>query len=316
MIIYQPDFQFIDLRNSLITGLVDAATLGALDFVAESNKSWAYYTGAALGGAAAATGIVGASFTVYAVAETLDILVFKSEEGSNIDVFIDGVATGQITTYLANAAWENFVVDLGNRKQARVDFVNAGVAAGNTSGISWMALGPLTTNNTDKLISGVQTMATRINFLLRDSETNERFSSFPVYVQDGLETATLQALADRWIPLIEGVSGCEVAEVEVTLSLATTAKTVLAPVAGIVGERGGLVTFSTSGPRAESVRIPGIRTTIMPGDEFSITDAAVQAVTDELVATPTVNTEVITYYTPYGYTWDVPQKGKKSSRKF
>lgn len=315
-IIYQPDFALINLRNSLQTGLIDALTLGAIDFVAQQDRPWSYYAGAALGGAAAATGIVGASFTVYAVAETLDILVFKSEEGSLIDVFIDGVATGQITTYLANAAWENVIVDLGTRKQARVDFVNAGIAPGNVSSIAWMALGPLTVQNSEKLIAGVETMATKLNFQLRDSETNERFSSYPVYVQDGLETATLQALVDRWIPLIEGVSGCEVAEVEATLSLSTAAKSVLAPVTGIVGERGGLVTFSTSGPRAESVRIPGIRTSIMPGDEFSITDPAVSALTAELISTPTVNAEVITYFTPYGYTWDTPQRGKKSSRKF
>lgn len=315
-IIYQPDFALINLRESLLTGVLDAATLGAIDFVAQQNRPWAYYAGAAVGGTAAATGIPGASFTVYAVAETLDILVFKSPEGSNIDVFIDGVATGQITTYLANAAWESVIVDLGQRKQARIDLVNAGVSAGNTSGIAWMGIGPLTLQSSDRLISGVNTVATKINFLLQDGEASTRFASFPVYVQDGLATATLQALVDRWIPLIEAVSGSVVNGVEVVLNMSVAARTRTVPVNNIVNERGALITFSTSGPRAESVRIPAILPAIMPGDEFSIADVNVVAITDELTDTPTVNSEVITYFTPYGYSWDTPQRGKKSGRKF
>lgn len=316
MIIYDPSPGWVFLRNALEQGLIDAATLAGAQFLAEANKPWAYYGGVALGGTAAATGIPGAAWTVYAAAETLDILVFKSEEGSLIDVFIDGIATAQISTYLANEVWENFVLDLGNRKQARVDFVNAGIAPGNTSGIAWMALGPFTTPDNQRVLFGDPTMPTKINFRLDDSETDVSTDVVAIYVTDGLENATLQAVADAWVTLIEAVTGSEIVSIDFVGNLAVNGQTRTEPDAGSVNERGGNITFTTTGPRREGFRIPAILPAIMSGNEFSTGNAQIAAIVTELTTGATYNTEVVNYFTPYGYAWSAAVAGKKSGRKF
>ena len=317
------EVQIYAALRELLTGAAKQAGLAAaIDFIADANKPWQYYAGIFASNAVAATGLPGGAATFYVVGQAFDMLILKSPEGSDVEVFLDGVAVGTIETYAASQAWES-LSDLAFGGSAlafapfllhRIDFVNGAPSAGNNSGISWFAF-------TNPQISGQNASARRselfmydtIVFRIRDAESDTKLASLPIYVPSGKTVAELQTYATYIAPQIDALTGGQLVEASVTVSLTLPAGIKTEPFAAALNERGGLITFDTDGPHADSVRIPAIKTSIMPGDSFSLTDTAVNDFITTLTSvTPPTNIRPRSYQ---DYQLVSARKGSKSFRK-
>lgn len=159
-------------------------------------------------------------------------------------------------------------------------------------------------------------MATIIAFRLDDSENDTKNATFPLYLPDGLTLAQYQAVADAFIPLIEAVTDAGIVGIDMTVALSTAAVTQGSPVAGSYNERGGLISFDTTGTRRESVRIPAIKTTIMSGDSFDLAQTDIDALVTALTDGVSDGVGTTSPLTPYGYEWVEAKKAVKSGRKF
>lgn len=316
-IIYEPAPKWFSLRDSLTAGLKQAVTLGAIDFVAQSLKPWAYYAGVLGGNAAVATGIPGAAATIYVVGDLLDYYVFKSEDSSDLRVFLNGVQISSIETYAVSQIWEAAQqINLQSGYVNRVDFVNYGVGATNAGSIPWMALADITVSGGEEILLRSNTlMPNTLAVRISDSETDTRLATVPVYLPTGLTLAEIQAYSDLVVAEIDDITGGKVEAVEVTLSLDLPGAIKGAAEAGVLNERGGLIPFTTSGPRGDSVRIPAIKTTIMPGDSFAATQADVAALITRLTTSTDISGTGVQPQTANGFNWLVASDGKKSFRR-
>lgn len=317
-IIYQPR-EILNYRNLIGGPLLTVGLQAAIDFIAGNGKPWAHYPGVALGSMATATGIVGAAATLYVVGDTLDALVFKSPEGSDVRIFLNGVAQSDIATYAVTSAWETISLALSGGVN-RVDFVNVvSSVAEHTSPIQWLALGPITVYGTDAYAerSEVTDNVDTIVFRIQDSESDVKYSSVPVYVDSGFTVAQLQAFSDLIAPEIDAVTGGKIVAIEVTLSLdipsGVSGKSIET---GALNERGGLIGFTTAGPRSESVRIPAIKRSIMSGEEFSLADGgAVEDLVTRLTTATSAAGASVRPKSANGYNLTAATYGKKSFRK-
>jgi hypothetical protein len=118
-----------------------AALYAASDFVAGTNKPWAYYlgvvTGLAVGTVGAATGIPGAAAIAYVAGDMVKTAILKSPEGGIVDVFLNGVANSSIDAYAASAVWEGVEIPLpGAGSRVNIQFRNRP-----NEGRSWMGIG-------------------------------------------------------------------------------------------------------------------------------------------------------------------------------
>lgn len=315
--IYDP-MPVLNLRLAAYEGLYEAAELAALDFIAQENKPWAYYAGAALGYTAAATSIPGAVATLYFVGETLDANLLHSPDGSTLRLFLDGTEYAAIDTFIPTPTWTNYLMTgLDADVLHRLDIVNEGPSQdANASGIPFAALGAISVSGQGAYAQGaIQHMADVLTFHLRDSETDTRGASVPFYIASGNTVADLQEFANAAAPIVDNVTGSIIDSVTVTISLSVPGGLKAVPVTNVVNERGGLITFDTSGNRAESVRIPAIKPTIMSGNEFSLAETNVAALIGLLTTTATYGTADFRPQTPYGYDWVSARKGRKSFRK-
>lgn len=156
-------------------------------------------------------------------------------------------------------------------------------------------------------------MATTVVFRLKDDEADTKMASMPFYLPDGLTVAEVQAWVNLAAPQVDDATGAQIVSVDIAFAATLPAGLKAAPLADAFNERGGLITFDTTGDRRESVRIPSILTSIMPGNEFSLEDAAIAP----LVTTLTTQTTGanIQPLTPYGYEFVDAVRGKKSFRK-
>jgi hypothetical protein len=309
-VIYQP-IEVFDIRISLAGGLIYAAVRAAADFVSSTNKPWAYYLGSAIGGMAAATGIPNAAATLYAVGTSIDTILFKSPDGALVKVYLNGILQAQVDLNSLTSGWQSFHLDLGTGLN-RIDFVNAeGMPSGEAP--YWMGIGPVTVNDGYAYPQGEFVNMDTIVWRVKDVEEDSPLASFPVNVPSGKTIAQLQTYADAIGAEIDAVTGSQLMEVSVTISLAVHSGAKSSPVAGTLNERGGLITFSTSGPRADSVRIPGILSTIMPGNSFALTDTDIAALITRLTTSTTAGT--IRPVTPQNYNFVTANAGKKSFRK-
>lgn len=275
-IIFQPDPGLFELRKLLGAGLEKALVYSALDFLARDNKPFAYYVGVATGGTALATGIPNAVATIYVVGQTLDFYVLKSPEGSNIDVFLDGVAATTISTYAVNNVWESVQISFAEGTQKRVDFVNAGPAAGNVSGISWMALGgPFVLGGTAPAISEVerlQLVATTVSIKFQDAAGT--VTSEAILFPDTFTLANIQAWLTSALPDFDTASGAEIIGVGITLSFDYSGLGLKAtPAAGSRVSTGALLGFRATDGSPDTIFLPSLVDSLVSGGNVSVSGA-------------------------------------------
>lgn len=315
--IFNP-YPVFNVQNALQQAFVNAAQAAAVDFIAQENKPWTYYVGSVLGHAAEATGIPGAAAVLYVIGDSLDYYVLKTPEGSDVRIFLNGVEQTSLSTYAAANAWELVQgLVLNNNVMNEVMFVNDGPAAGNESGISWMTLGPINVINgyaQEKLAVAYNTLSIRT----KDSELDSKNKSIPLYLPQDvggtpLTLANYQAWSDLNVPKVDAILDSQIVAVELTFSLVLPGGIKSAPANNVVNERGGLLSFDTTGPRRDSVWFPGFKKTLMPGDTINTADAAVQAVVTMLTsATTGANIRPLT---AQDYQWATLLAGKRAYRK-
>lgn len=313
---------YATLREILSGAAQQTGIAAAIDFIAEENKPWQYYAGIFSANVVAATAIPGGAATFYVVGSAFDMLVLKSPEGSDVDVFLDGVAVGTIETYAASQAWES-LSDLvfGGTAMAfaplllhRIDFINGAPGVGNETGISWFAFtNPEIDGNNAYALKNEALMYDTIVFRIADDEVDSPNASLPIYVPSGKTLAELQAYATAVAPEIDAVTDGKIVEATVTVSLTLPGGLKGEPTAGALNERGGLITFNTTGPHADSVRIPAMNRTIMDGNSFSLSDADVLAFITRLTTATTAAT--IRPRTNQDYQYVSARKSAKSFRK-
>lgn len=320
--IYQPEPVF-NIYAAIGEGIVLALVQAAGDFVSGSNKAWTYYLGVAFGGAAAATGIPGAAAILYVVGDSVDLLLFHSRDGSDVRLFLNGIEQAAVDTFLDQEVGEfttHSIILVGGITN-RIDIVNyASTNPSKTSPINWLAIGPVTVNG-----SGAYALPARefmalqtVVFHIVDAETNSPMASCPINFESTVALADVQAAAVAIAPLLDAISGGIIDSADLTLpidlsgaspALKSTAET------GVTNERGGLITFDTSGPRADSVRIPAISFSKMSGNEFLLTDTDVAALVTYLTTDQTINTHTVRVKTSQDYNFVTARRGVKSRRK-
>lgn len=314
--IYEPRV-VVNLYNVIGGALFRAALLALGDFVAQENKPWAYYLGAALGYSAAATGIPGAAVTLYAVGSSVDAVLFHSPDGSLVRVFLNGILVASIDTYAASPSWQSTAIGglaLGLTNQ--LTFVSEVNPNGDkTSTIEWFGLGSLTVNGDGSYIQGAITMAYHtVVFRMQDSETDVVSGALPIYIPKGtLTLAEIQTWVNAVAPEVDAITGSKLSSVEVTIRLDLPGGLKASPVTNILNERGGLITFDTAGPRKDSVRIPAMHPDFMPGDTFDITETEIAAFITRLTTATTAAS--IRPVTVQEYNWVTARKGSKSLRR-
>lgn len=314
-IIYQPDPGLLLLRTPQAS-FIRAGVLAAVDFIAGENKPWSYYVGVGLGDMAAATGIPNAAVTLWAVGQAVDLTFFQNPEGSLADVFVDGILVASVDNFAETAVWSVFnVSNLIDGQLSRIDIVNRdNPNADKSSTINWMALGPITVYGASPQLRSPANMPyNTIAVRIKDAELDTREATLPLYVPQGNTVAEYQAWFDAIAAEIDAVTEGQIVEATLTIGLTLPGGLKASPVASSLNERGGLISFDTTGPRRDSVRVPAMDTTIMPGDSFSLTDPAVAALITRLTtATTAANIQPVT---AQDYQYSSAVAAKKSFRK-
>lgn len=315
--IFNP-FPVFNVQNAIQSAFVKAGEQLAIDFLAEENKPWTYYVGSVLGHAAEATGIPGAAAVLYVVGDSLDYYILKTPEGSDVRIFLNGVEQTSLATYAATSAWELVTgLVLENNRMNEVVFMNDGPSAGNSTGISWMTLGPINAVNgyAQERLAVPYNM---ISIRTKDSELDSPNKSIPIYIPQDvsgtpLTLAQVQAWSDLNTPKIDAILDSQIVAVEFTISLTLPGGIKSSPANNVLNERGGLMSFSTTGPRNDSVWFPGFKKALLPGDTIITTDAAVAAVVTLLTtATTAANIRPLT---SQDYQWAALLAGKRAMRK-
>jgi hypothetical protein len=312
-IIYQPR-EIINVYEEIGGGIVGALVSAAVDFISGTNKPWSYYLGVGIGTMALATGIPGAAATIYAIGDTVDAVLFKSPDGSLVRVYLNGILQASVDTYAVGAVWEALNINgLVGGQVNRIDIVNFGVSPNeDATGIPWLAIGPITINGASAYAIGATTMDT-LAIRIRDAETDSPDATIPIYLASGLTLAQVQTYADAILPEIDALTEGQIVEASITFNLTLVGGLKSTPDALSLNERGGLITFDTTGPRADSVRIPAMQHTIMGGDSFNLEDDDVAALITRLLTATTAAT--IRPRTSQDYQFSAARSGKKSLRR-
>lgn len=318
-IIYQPEPVF-NVYAAIGEGVFLALEQAAVDFISQANKPWVYYLGVAFGGAAAATGIPGAAAILYVVGDTVDLLLFHSKDGSDVKIFLNGIEQAVIDTFIEEEVGEfsSHSVSLAFGITNRIDIVNyPSTNPDKTSAVNWLAVGPVTVNGSGAYaLPGRQNMALQtVVYRLRDSETNSPDESVPVYLDSAVTLTDVQAFSNLIAAEIDATTGSQIVGADITLPLTLPGGIKSSPVALYQNERGGLITFSSTGPRAASFRIPAILQTIMSGDAFSLSDTAIAALIARMTTVSTVNAHSVRPHTDQDYLFSAARRGVKSRRK-
>lgn len=152
---------------------------------------------------------------------------------------------------------------------------------------------------------------TTIAVRLQDDEQDTRLATIPFHVASGGTLANIQLWTDAMLPLLDLVTGAQIVEASVTVPLSLVGGLKASPASGALNERGGLILFQTNGNHRDSVRIPAILTSIMPGDTFALDGTAMANFIAQLNLTVnshralTVNEDQ----------WGTALSGKKSFRR-
>lgn len=243
--IYQP-LPIYDFRVLIGAGIVEALVSATTDFVAGENKPWTYYLGVGIGGAAAATGIPGATATIYAIAESVEVSLFHSPNGSLVRCYIDGLQDSVIDTYNPLPQWIRRTFQLGIGIKKRVDLVNYQISPQNTSGIAWMGISQTETINGIAQKRTLTMPVGIITYSIQDDNNGQK--SLPIYFsRSALTLADIQAAANAYTPLLDAVIDGVITGVSTTLDLTLAGGIKSTPVASSQVERGALLTYNASG---------------------------------------------------------------------
>jgi len=316
-IIYQPQLIF-NASEAVGGAIVKATAFAAADFVAGMNKPWAFYLGMAFGGAAMATGIPGAATTIYIIGDSLDFWIFKSPDASEVRWFLNGVQQTSIDTYAGTSAWELIQnVVLNPEGINTLQMINFGVSGnGGATGIPFLGLGDfLIFGNNAFAYQGASFQMANDVLTLRtqDAETGLDFGAIPLYIPHGFTVAQLQTWLDLACKEFDDAMNVKVVNADLTMPMTVVGTVKANPVANSLNERGGLLSFITSGDYGDSVRLPGILTSLMPGDAIATSDALIAAIVTRLTTATTAAT--IRPVTKNGFNWVSLSNGKKSLRK-
>jgi len=124
-----------------------------------------------------------------------------------------------------------------------------------------------------------------INFRLQDAESDTKRATMPFYVPTGFTLAQYQAFATAAAPVVDAVTGSLITDIDLAVALTVPSSGIkTTPVENSLNERGGLVGMATAGQFDDSVRIPAILWSIMTGDNFSLADTDIAALTLLLTA--------------------------------
>jgi hypothetical protein len=200
---------FLELRRIASEGAMQALIAVGLDHATRTPKPWTYYLGVGVGGAAIASGIPNASLIVYCAASALDLLIFKSPEGGLVDVFIDGIAATNFTTYAANAIWEAYQVNVGSPDQTvAVEFrTRTQDADGNPYAVNWFSVASFTPigGTIQPRVTWNESPPWELTIALRDDR--RRRSSFKLYIPYWAEAAEVERYLRELVERLQPVTG-------------------------------------------------------------------------------------------------------------
>jgi hypothetical protein len=313
-VIFQPQ-PYFNVQRAVLGAFIQALARLAVDYVTGQGKDWAYYVGYGFGGAALATGIPGASAILYAIGTgTVKLFLETSPGAAQAKIFLDGIEAADYDLDDIVIDIIEHVVNIPNDGQYHsIQILNLGTIELDAP-THWLSI--LAIEVTDVLLADrrdVDMAYDSINFRCTDAEADTKEATVPIRIPAGFTVAQIQAYVDAIGPEIDDLTESEITEVSVTLALALPGGIKGTPTAGAFNERGGLLTFDTSGPRAASVWIPAMNKTIMPGDSFSLADAAVAAFITRLTTQSTAAN--IRPRTEQDYNFVTARKGSKSVRK-
>lgn len=314
--IYEPQ-PFFNVYEALGGSLIAALARLATDYVIGDLKPWQYYLGYGFGGAALATGIPDANAILYVIgAGTVKIFFETSPGAAEARVFLDGVQDADLDLSDEVVDIVEHVLNIpDDGLQHAIMVYNLGTNVAHESPTNWLSiLGIETTLDSNPREKDPIAMAYNVvTFRMQDAEANTTDATVPVYLPTGFTLAQIQAWVDAFIAQLDAATASMISEVTVALQLTLAGGIKTEPEAGAYNERGGLITFATSGPRASSFRIPAIKTSIMPGDSFSLANTTIAAlVTSLTTATTAAN---IRPRTEQDYQFVTARKGSKSQRK-
>ena len=312
--IYAPQEVF-NVRLAIARSLFAAITRFAVDYIIGENEDWSFYLGYGLGGAALATGIVDANAVMYVAGQGIVKLFFEKSPGAaTVRLMLDGVLAADLDLSDELVDVTEHILNIPDDGLAHaILLVNLGTAVGIANPTNWLSLLAIEAPETITIQEKQTVMANTVAFRIQDSESNSPLQTTPIALPSGKTLAEYQTWIDAAAAELDAITDGQIVSIEMTLSMTIPAGLKSAPVAASSNERGGLITFNTSGTRAESVRIPAISRTIMSGEEFSLEDVAIDALIDRLTTATTAGT--IRPVTPYGYNFVSARKGTKSFRK-
>lgn len=277
--IYAP-LPAVSLLAVLGGGLQQALQAAAIDFVASENKPWTYYTGVFLGGAIATTIPGGAAF-MYAVGDTVDVWFFHSPDGSDVRVFLDGVAAVAIDTFNPIPQWIKRSIYIGSAIVKRVDMVNNGLSTqSDPSALPFMAFSQLETVDAIVITRTSQMASIIVSVGVRDGSGGKKDKkSTPYFFERGTLTLAqiefiAQNVALKQDAVIDGV--IENITFEVAADLPAGLKTV--PIAQSEVEKGALFSLNAADTRyAHEEFVPTFTPSKFSGDDVLLTAVGVSA---------------------------------------
>jgi hypothetical protein len=312
--IYAPA-EVYDLRLALASGIIAATEQAAIDFIAGENKPWAYYVGVGFGGAAAATGIEGAAATLYVVGDTVNILFFHSPQGSDVDLFLDGILSQTFSTYDDDEGWVGHAFTISALAYSRLDFVNGPPASGNSSGISWLGIDTSEVTGGMALQRGQNFMAlVTFSYSIQDADGHKKSILVQApYVAQTL--ANLVTAAQTLAGYIDDVIDGAITEIHTEVGVALPGGVKTTPNADCDVEHGGLVTFNASGtPYVWSLFLPTILDSVLAGDNLPNT-GDVATLTAALIDGIGTSGAQVAYSDRYGNDLVAFKSGRESFRK-
>lgn len=249
---------FLELRRVFTDGLMQAGLALGIDHANRTAKPWTYYAGVLAGATAVASGIPNASLVVYCAASALDILFFKSPEGGLVDVFIDGVAATNLTTFAANQIWENYQVSVNGtpERPSRVEFRTRPTDAnGDPVSVNWFSVAGITPvdGTIVERAEFAESVPWQITITSRDASRRKRSTTFHYPYWASREQVEQYALA--LVDALQPVTAATFESVVVSRPLITNASA--APVARAAGRM--VFTLDTPATTTSIVSFPSWR---------------------------------------------------------
>jgi len=150
-------------------------------------------------------------------------------------------------------------------------------------------------------------------FRLQDGEQDTDYASYPINFTAGATLANIQTFSDAAALLLNAVTGSLIVESVLTKRM-TLPGGLTGPLATGRNELGGLIQFSTTGPRGASVWIPAILGGIMSGKTFDLAHADIAPLIGMHLNSP-ANAGGIVVRTEQDYAYSAALLGKKSLRR-